>query len=64
MENSGCSHANQGWDARDPELLDGLRSFPIGKYVIFYVPRSRGIEVVRVLHGARDLKLFFEQEID
>jgi len=47
-----------------PELLDGLRSFPVGKYVIFYVPRSRGIEVVRVLHGARDLKLFFEQEID
>ena len=47
-----------------PELLDGLRSFPLGKYIIFYVPRSRGIEVVRVLHGARDLKLFFEQEID
>lgn len=47
-----------------PELLDGLRSIPVGKYVIFYLPRPRGIEVVRVLHGARDLRLFFEQEID
>jgi toxin ParE1/3/4 len=47
-----------------PELLAGLRSLPVGKYVIFYLPRSRGIEVVRVLHGARDLKLFFESEID
>jgi toxin ParE1/3/4 len=47
-----------------PELLDGLRGFPVGKYVIFYVARARGIEVVRVLDGARDLKLFFESEID
>lgn len=47
-----------------PELLADLRSFPVGRYVIFYLPRSRGIEVVRVLHGARDLKPLFEQDID
>jgi toxin ParE1/3/4 len=47
-----------------PELLADLRSFPVGRYVIFYLPRRRGIEVVRVLHGARDLKPLFEQEID
>jgi toxin ParE1/3/4 len=47
-----------------PELLARLRSFPVEKYVIFYLPRSRGVEVVRVLHGARDLKPFFEQDID
>jgi toxin ParE1/3/4 len=47
-----------------PELLAGLRSFPVEKYVIFCLPRSRGVEVVRVLHGARDLKPFFEQDID
>lgn len=47
-----------------PELFAGLRSFPIGSYVVFYLPRARGIEVVRVLHGARDLKPFFEQEIE
>jgi toxin ParE1/3/4 len=39
-----------------PELLANLRSFPVGNYVIFYLPRPRGIEVIRVLHGARDLK--------
>ena len=47
-----------------PELLADLRSFPVGRYIIFYLPRSRGIEVVRVIHGARDLELFFEPEID
>ena len=47
-----------------PELLEGLRSIPIGSYLIFYTPRPRGIEVVRVLHGARDLTLFFEPETD
>ena len=47
-----------------PELLAGLRSFPVARYVIFYLPRPRGIEVVRVLHGARDLKPFFDQETE
>jgi toxin ParE1/3/4 len=47
-----------------PELVEGLRSMSIGHYVIFYIPRPRGIEVVRVLHGARDLKSIFEEETD
>lgn len=37
------------------ELLPGLLSFPVGAYLIFYRKRERGIEVVRVLHGARDI---------
>lgn len=37
-----------------PELRDGLRSFVIGNYVIFYEPLDDGIDVIRVLHGARD----------
>ncbi len=37
------------------ELANGLRSFPVGRYVIFYRPVTKGIEVVRVLHSARDL---------
>jgi toxin ParE1/3/4 len=36
------------------ELLPGVRSFPVGHHVIFYQPIEDGIEVVRVLHGARD----------
>jgi toxin ParE1/3/4 len=46
-----------------PELLTDLRSLPIGRYVIFYLPRNRGIEVVRVLHGARDLKPLFDDDV-
>ena len=44
--------------ARD-ELHVHLRSFPFGWYVIFYVPLEDGIDVVRVLHSARDIDLFF-----
>jgi toxin ParE1/3/4 len=47
-----------------PELLANLRSFPVGQYVIFYISRRRGIEIIRVLHGARDLKPIFEDEAD
>jgi toxin ParE1/3/4 len=38
----------------------GLRSFPVGSHIIFYCPLSDGIEVVRVLHGARDFQDIFE----
>jgi toxin ParE1/3/4 len=46
-----------------PELLTDLRSLPFGRYVIFYLPRKRGIEVVRVLHGARDLEPLFDEDV-
>lgn len=36
-----------------PELSDGLRSFPFGSYLIFYIEVKGGIEVIRVFHGAR-----------
>ena len=34
----------------------------VGRYVVFYLPLSRGIEVVRVLHGSRDIESIFENE--
>ena len=37
----------------------GLRSYRIGNYFIFYFPTDSGIEVARVLHGARDLPRLF-----
>lgn len=37
------------------ELLEGVRSVSVGRYVIFYAPLKDGVDVVRVLHGARDL---------
>ena len=42
-----------------PELLPKLRSFPVGEYVVFYRPIRDGIEVVRVLNGARDIAPLF-----
>jgi toxin ParE1/3/4 len=44
------------------ELAPGLRSFPLGRYVIFYEVIPDGIAIVRVLHGARDLGPLFEGE--
>lgn len=42
------------------ELSPRLRSFPVGHYVIFYRPMDNGVEIARVLHGARDLPPLFE----
>ena len=44
------------------ELALGVRSFPFGRYVIFYVPLDDGIDVARVLHGARDMDALFDAE--
>jgi toxin ParE1/3/4 len=42
-----------GRERRD--LRQGLRSFPVGNYVIFYIPLPDGVEVVRVMHGRQDI---------
>jgi toxin ParE1/3/4 len=43
------------------ELAPGVRSFPVGNYLLFYRLRAGGIELIRVLHGARDLRRFFRR---
>jgi toxin ParE1/3/4 len=40
------------------ELHLGLQSFPVGKYLIFYMPINSGIEIVRVLQGMMDIAIF------
>ena len=45
------------------ELAPGMRSFPVGRYLIFYAPLEDGIDVVRVLHGARDIDAIFKPEL-
>jgi toxin ParE1/3/4 len=37
------------------ELGRGYRSFPVGRYVIFYRLIAEGIEISHVLHGAQDV---------
>lgn len=39
-----------------PELSPGCRSYPIGKFCIYYRPGPEGIEVIRLLHSSRDIR--------
>jgi toxin ParE1/3/4 len=41
------------------ELAPNLRSSHVGKYIIFYRPEDQGIEVIRVIHGHRDIPNLF-----
>lgn len=46
------------------ELMEGVRSWSIGRYVVFYFPLTNGVEVVRVLHGSRDIEsAFYEDDV-
>ena len=42
-----------------PDLRPDLRSFPIGKQVLYYRVLPDALEVVRVLHGRRDVDAIF-----
>ncbi|MBD2101385.1 type II toxin-antitoxin system RelE/ParE family toxin [Leptolyngbya sp. FACHB-261] len=53
---------NPGLGKRQEELLPGLRSFPIGNYVVFYREIENGIDVIRVLRGSRDIEAIFRQD--
>jgi len=39
-----------------PELGKALRSLPVGRYIIYYRPISKGLEVVRVLSSFIDIE--------
>jgi toxin ParE1/3/4 len=45
---------------RRNELAGNLRSFAVGNYVIFYRSVETGVEIARVLHGARNFPPLFE----
>lgn len=42
-----------------PDLDVGLRIFLVSRYVVAYFPIEDGIEIVRVVHGARDFGSLF-----
>ena len=46
-----------------PDLGPGLRSFPVGNYIVFYRLVSDGIEIARVLHGHRDIEASFFPDV-
>lgn len=57
----GQGHPNP----RIPSLLRGLRSWPVPGFramLVFYRPTPDGIDVLRVIHGARDVPAVFGRE--
>ncbi len=55
-----AAHPLAGRVRSDLDERATLRSFPAGRYVIFYEPHEDGIEVIRLLHGSRDIRSEFE----
>lgn len=49
---------------RRDELASSVRSFPIDDYLIFYRSIEKGIEILRVVSGYRDLKALFDKRDD
>ena len=50
-------------DTRFPAGMTGYlntcESQPVGNYLIFYFPLENGIDIIRVLHGSRDMERLF-----
>ncbi len=44
---------------RDEDLRPGLRSFPVGEYVVIYRVQDEDVLILRVLHGGRDIPALF-----
>ena len=53
--------AQPGLGRARPELRPDLRSLAIGRCVLFFRSSEDGLEVVRVLHGMRDLARILEE---
>ena len=46
---------------RCPDLGEAIRRFVVGNYVVFYEPLPDGIQVLRVLHGSRDVPVAWRE---
>jgi len=42
-----------------PELAEGLRTFPVDNYILYYLLQKDCVELVRVFHGSRDISMLF-----
>lgn len=46
---------------RDADLRPGLRSFAVGQYVIIYRADQRGVLILHVFRGSRDIESLLRQ---
>jgi toxin ParE1/3/4 len=44
---------------RDEDLRPGLRSFPVGEYVIIYRLEAEDVLILHVIRGSRDIEALF-----
>jgi len=47
--------ATPGMGVDRPSLSEGLKSFPVGNYILYYRVKSPDLELVRVLTASRDI---------
>jgi hypothetical protein len=45
--------------ARDEDLRPGLRTFPVGEYVVLYRVENEDVVILRVLRGGRNIAALF-----
>jgi toxin ParE1/3/4 len=55
-----ASHPHIGRQ-RDEDLRPGLRSFPVGEYVIIYRVEEQDVLILHVFRGSRDIKALLRQ---
>lgn len=46
---------------RDEDLRPGLRSFPVGEYVIIYRVEEEDVLILHVFRGSRDIEALLQQ---
>jgi toxin ParE1/3/4 len=46
---------------RDEDLRPGLRSFPVGEYVIIYRVEDKDVLILHVIRGSRDIEALLRQ---
>lgn len=47
---------------RDDLADEALRLFPVHSFVLIYRPETSLVQIIRVLHGARDLRALFARD--
>lgn len=61
-----ATQPEMGWHCRLKDLrLASLRAFRVrgfDRMLILYRPRPDGVEIVRIVHGSRDLEAFLRRE--
>jgi plasmid stabilization system protein ParE len=53
--------ANPDLGTPRPDLASALRCFSVGSYVAFYLTKPDRIQVVQIIHGARDIPVHFRR---